>query len=144
MEPALTPTPEATRVSFRRYLAHLLDTALYGLAFVLLLVAVSAVPSQGRIGDYVLWVVLVVGLTVGQVAFYVVLHGRTGRTPGKRLAGIRVVDAEGRPPSRGALVRRSIPLALELVTIFAAIAMLVSPYRQRLGDRWGHTFVVRG
>jgi uncharacterized RDD family membrane protein YckC len=76
------------------------------------------------------------------LAYYVVTQLGTGRSPGKRLVGIRVVDVDGRPPGTGALVKRSIPLLVEYFCIFVWVSMMASEYRQRFGDRWGHTYVV--
>jgi len=133
---------EATHVSVRRYLAHLLDTTIFVVLFVLCLLPLSLLPD-GTASDVAFGVVGVLLFTVGQVAFYVVLHRRSGRTPGKALAGIRVVDADGGVPGTGALVKRSVPLVLEYFTLIALIGMLASDRRQRLGDRWGGTYVVR-
>lgn len=85
----------------------------------------------------------VIWLTVGVVAYYVLTQRRNGRSPGKALVGIRVVDAQGDTPSTGALIRRSVPLLVDYLFLVAFIAMMSSPYRQRLGDRWGHTYVIR-
>jgi uncharacterized RDD family membrane protein YckC len=86
--------------------------------------------------------VAVLGFTVGQVAYYVLTQRRHGHTPGKRLAGIRVVDRNGDVPSTGALVKRTIPLIVEYFYVIAFIGMMTSPFRQRLGDRWADTYVV--
>jgi uncharacterized RDD family membrane protein YckC len=135
------PTPDATRVSGRRFVAHTVDGTLYGLLFVIAILIVGALP-ESRLSDVVLGATLVGGLTVGQVAYYVALQRRHGQTPGKRLAGIRVVDARGAVPTTGALVKRTIPLLIEYFYVIALIGMLTSDYRQRLGDRWGGTYVV--
>lgn len=127
---------EATHVSVRRYIAHLADGVVFLIVFVVLLIPAALVS------DVVLAIALVLLLTVGQVAFYVLAHGRSGRSPGKRLVGIRVVDAHGHPPDTGALVKRSIPLLLEYFYVIAWISMMASDYRQRFGDRWGKTYVV--
>lgn len=132
----------ATHVSVRRYLAHLLDTTLFVVVFLLCLLPFTLLPD-GSASDTIFLVGAVLLLTVGQVLFFVILHGRGGRTPGKRLAGIRVVDREGRAPGTGALVKRSVPLLLEYFTIVALVGILASNRRQRLGDRWGETYVVR-
>jgi uncharacterized RDD family membrane protein YckC len=134
MEP--TFPPEVTRVSGRRYVAHLADGVLVLLIFVLLTIP-AAIWS-----DVVLAIEIVLFLTVGQTAYYVLTQRRTGRSPGKRLVGIRVVDAEGRAPSTGALVKRSIPLLVEYLYILSWLSMMSSTYRQRFGDRWGKTYVV--
>jgi uncharacterized RDD family membrane protein YckC len=135
-------TEEDTRVSGRRYAAHLIDWIVFVVLFVVALLIVAMLPDSTA-GDVALAVVLVGGLTAGQVAYFVLLQRRHGRTPGKALAGIRVVDAAGNTPSTGALVRRTLPLLIEYFYVIALIGMLTSPYRQRFGDRWGETYVVR-
>ena len=135
-------TPEVTRVSGRRFVAHFVDGVLYSLLFIIALLVVAALPT-GTVGDVTLGVVLVGGLTVGHVAYFVVLQKRRGRTPGKRLVGIRVVDADGATPGAGALVKRTVPLLIEYFYVIAFIGMMTSAHRQRLGDRWGDTYVVR-
>jgi uncharacterized RDD family membrane protein YckC len=134
MEPAFPR--EATRVSGRRFVAHLADGVVFLLIFVVLLVPASIWS------DLLLVIELVLIPTVGQVAYYVLTQRRSGRSPGKRLVGIRVVDADGRPPRTGALVKRTVPLLIEYLYVFAWASMMTSAYRQRLGDRWGKTYVV--
>ena len=135
------PIRSATRVSGRRLVAHFVDGTIYTVLFIVAILVVGMLPDS-TVGDVVLGATLVLGLTVGQVAYYVLFQRRHGRTPGKRLAGIRVVDRHGGVPGTGALVKRTIPLLIEYVYVLALIAMLTSEYRQRLGDRWGDTYVV--
>ena len=92
--------------------------------------------------DVLLALVLILLFTVGQVAYYVLLQRRAGQTPGKRAVGLRVVDAQGRTPGTGALVKRTLPLLIEYFYVFAWISMTGSRYRQRFGDRVGATYVV--
>jgi uncharacterized RDD family membrane protein YckC len=131
-----------TRVSGRRYLAHWLDSTLFVVLFLGLLVLTGSVLPDGSASDAVFVAVAVLGFTVGQVAYYVLTQRRHGRTPGKRLAGIRVVDRHGSVPSTGALVKRTVPLIVEYIYVIAWIGMMTSPFRQRLGDRWADTYVV--
>jgi uncharacterized RDD family membrane protein YckC len=128
--------PEATRVSFRRFIAHLADGVVLTLLFI-----VVAIPA-GIISDVLLGIVFLVYFTVGQVVYFVLVQRGSGKSPGKRVVGIRVVDAAGAPPPTGALVRRSIPLIIEYLYILAWASMMASEYRQRFGDRWGKTYVV--
>ena len=130
------PSEEATRVSGRRFVAHLADGVLIGIVLFVL-----GIPAA-IVSDTLLAIVLVVWLIFGQLAYYVLFERRDGRTPGKRLSGIKVVDAQGGVPTTGALVKRTLPLYVEYFYVFAWIAMMSSPYRQRLGDRWGKTYVV--
>jgi uncharacterized RDD family membrane protein YckC len=135
------PAPEATRVSGRRFVAHVVDSTLFAFVFVAALLLVGLLPD-GTASDILVGAVLVLGLTAGQVAFYVLLQRRSGRTPGKYLTRIRVVDRDGGVPSTGALVKRTVPLIVEYFYVLALIGMLSSPHRQRFGDRWGGTYVV--
>jgi uncharacterized RDD family membrane protein YckC len=77
------------------------------------------------------------------LAYFVLAARGTGQTPGKRAASIRVVDQAGQVPGTGALVKRSLPLLVEYFYIIAWISMMASPRRQRFGDRWAHTYVVK-
>ena len=86
MSEPFVPTPDASRVSGRRFVAHAVDGTLYGLLFIVAILIVGALP-ESALSDFLLNATLVVGLTVGQVAFYVALQRRHGRTLGKRLAG---------------------------------------------------------
>jgi uncharacterized RDD family membrane protein YckC len=69
-----------------------------------------------------------------------------GRTPGKRLAGLRVMMASGQPIGFSAsVVRNLIRIVDEWVTLFLAgtISILVSRKNQRLGDHAAGSIVVR-
>ena len=120
----------------------MVDGTIYVFLLGFALIAVGALP-EGPVADAVLVAVLVLGLTAGQVAYFVVTQRRGGRSPGKFLTRIRVVDEHGRTPGTGALIRRSVPLVVEYFYVIAFAAMMRSPFRQRLGDRWGRTYVVR-
>lgn len=85
-------------------------------------------------------------LLVFVVLYYVLLEGLTGRTLGKRLAGIRVVDQEtgGRPGMLSAVLRT----VLRVVDGFFAyglgwLIVVSSKHRRRLGDMAARTIVVR-
>jgi uncharacterized RDD family membrane protein YckC len=134
-----------THHSVRRYVAHLMDGTIYTICVLVgtgALVGVASIVSSA-LADAVLVLGIVVYFSVGQVAYYTLTQRRTGRSPGKQATRLRVVTAEGLIPPRGALVRRSIPLMFEWIYLPAWISMMASPYRQRLGDRWAHTYVVR-
>ncbi len=68
-----------------------------------------------------------------------------GRTPGKRLAGIRVVRADGGPPGLLDSLVRNLLRALELPLLYAPAILMVAlgERRQRLGDLVAGTRVVR-
>ena len=108
----------------------------------LLLTEYADRPGGGFLVDALVVLAALWALTVWHAWFLVLIHGRSGRSPGKRLMKLQVVDAEGKPPVRGAMWRRSIPAIVEYIYVIALIGMLASPYRQRFGDRWAGTYVV--
>ncbi len=65
-----------------------------------------------------------------------------GRTVGKMLMGLKVVDFEGKPASVGARVARNLLRIIELMIPPMAGLMIVSPLRQRAGDIAAGTLVV--
>ena len=114
---------EATHVSVRRYLAHLIDGVLVVLVFAVAVVPGLAIESAGgTLGDVVgvgLFALAIIWLLVGHLAWFVWQERRDGTTLGKRVVGLRVVTADGAIPSTGALWRRSVPLLLEYVELLA-------------------------
>jgi len=68
-----------------------------------------------------------------------------GRTPGKRLVGLRVVRADGAPVGLTESLARNLLRAVELPFLYApaVIAAAVTARHQRLGDLVAGTLVVR-
>ncbi len=70
----------------------------------------------------------------------------SGRTPGKRALGLRVVRDGGFPLDAGAAVIRNLVRLVELLFGFyavSAVSALISPENKRLGDFAAGTIVVR-
>jgi uncharacterized RDD family membrane protein YckC len=67
----------------------------------------------------------------------------TGKSIGKALLGIRVVDMSGKPATPLAVLLRNLIRIPELITVFLLIYPVVSRERQRLGDLIARTIVVR-
>jgi uncharacterized RDD family membrane protein YckC len=124
-------------VSGRRAMAHVLDSFLYGFFGAILIGVAAATNSSVLLAATILAV-----LVPGMIAYYVLTQRRSGRSPGKAMFGIRVVDQDGAVPAVGALIRRTIPLVIEYFYVIAFFAILTSVNRQRLGDRWAHTYVI--
>ncbi|GIF26921.1 putative RDD family membrane protein YckC [Actinoplanes tereljensis] len=129
-------------VTGRRIVATLLDGVLFGFV-------ASALDVQQDNATYQLsgvstahgfWFVTFVFL------YYVLLEGLTGRTVGKLITGIRVVDAEtGRRPG---LLSGFVRTLLRIIDGFAGyllalIVVINSKNRRRLGDMAAKTLVVR-
>jgi len=63
-----------------------------------------------------------------------------GRTPGKRIVGLRVVTREGGSASTGALLTRNL---LRVVDVIVGVPLMaIDPLSRRLGDRLAGTIVV--
>ena len=134
------------RVTGRRVVATLVDSLVFGvLSSVLASVfglkkapsgfALTRLSIQGS-----LWLVVLV------VLYYVLLEGLLGRTVGKMVTGIRVVDAEtgGRPGLQSGFVRTLLRLIDGLFGYLVGLIVVVnSDRRRRLGDMAAKTLVVR-
>jgi uncharacterized RDD family membrane protein YckC len=84
-------------------------------------------------------------LTLLWVAYYAVLEGLFGATVGKRLAGLRVTDLNGRRIGWQAAVLRNVTRlldALPFLYLLGGFLTLSSRQHQRLGDRFAGTVVV--
>lgn len=68
-----------------------------------------------------------------------------GQTPGKRLLGIRVVQANGMPLTTGGLLIRNFVRLFDFLPVFygvGLIALFFTKYTQRLGDLAARTVVI--
>jgi uncharacterized RDD family membrane protein YckC len=68
-----------------------------------------------------------------------------GQTPGKRMAGVRIVNREGGPPSAGAiLIRNAFRLvdSLPLLYVVGLVCTFVTAQRVRIGDMAAGTLLV--
>jgi uncharacterized RDD family membrane protein YckC len=80
-------------------------------------------------------------------AIYCVMTGLTGKTPGKAMVGIKVVNAEGRPPGVGRAFLRWLLVIVDafpyiIPYLVGFITALNSQRNQRVGDMAASTFVV--
>lgn len=97
------PVPRTASVS-RRAVAFVVDSAIvFGLAwivtFVLAALGVLRIPDIALMGALnreagLLWIVSIFELPL-LLAYFTILEGTMGRTPGKMLAGLRVVRVDG-------------------------------------------------
>jgi uncharacterized RDD family membrane protein YckC len=98
----------------------------------------------GESGKQGAWIVINI---VAAIVLFIVLPGVKGYTPGKAIMGIRLVNAEGRPPGILRALLRNIlwivdgfPYFIPALTGF--IVALNSERNQRVGDMAASTFVV--
>jgi uncharacterized RDD family membrane protein YckC len=116
----------------------------------LLILGVSGVISQltrgtlpGALGIVVEALILLV-LTWGYHVYFEIRH--QGQTPGKRIAGIRVVDGRGLPLSLEQSFVRNVVRVLDVLPIgyaLGALACQLDRHHRRLGDIAADTIVVR-
>jgi uncharacterized RDD family membrane protein YckC len=142
-------TPEGVDVEMvlaglgSRFLARLLDLFIQALCIIALAFVVGAVgDGESGLSLAVFLVGLFCVIWVYDVAFETLA---SGRTPGKRAAGIRVVGLHGEPVTFRASAVRNILRIIDIVLLFlpAAISILVTHRNQRLGDLAAGTVVVR-
>ncbi|WBB59089.1 RDD family protein [Streptomyces sp. WMMC500] len=103
---------------------------------------------DGTTGPYlalVLGLFLVLGLIVEALP-----TAKWGRTPGKRLFGVRVLDIESQdPPATGSALRRWLTYAVFLLLPLIGLVNVIwcafdKPWRQCWHDKAGRTYVARG
>jgi uncharacterized RDD family membrane protein YckC len=163
---------------WERLLARLLDNLIIGsvgavvlIAYMIVLVVVSVrhpgefEPGQDPPGWFILLLLLVypiIGLAQGitSYVYHNVLFGGTGRTVGKKVLKLGIVDATtGQPADRRALRRRWVAYdgAIALGLLVLPLSVVTSPYsylcvlwalwdkpdRQTLHDKYGGTVVVK-
>jgi uncharacterized RDD family membrane protein YckC len=143
-------TPEGVDVEMvlaglgSRFLARLLDTLIQAACIIAL--AIIAALAGAAIGGY--------AAAFAAVGSFLVLWGydvafetlASGRTPGKRAAGIRVVGMRGEPVSFRASAVRNIVRLFEIAFFLylpAVLSILLTRHDQRLGDLAAGTVVAR-
>lgn len=145
--------------TWRRWLALLLDAAPLVTVWLLCAFAIAgagadALPSSpwnpiDQLVDFInarpvtVALILVMLAALG-FAWPLVAHLAWGRTPGKRILGLTVVDARGEPPSRG---RTAAWCALRVIGVaalfFGVLWAIADPERRTLYDRLAGVWVVR-
>jgi uncharacterized RDD family membrane protein YckC len=100
-----------------------------------------------KVGTAIVVAVLVFASFLLFFGYFILFEWRfEGRTPGKRLLGIRVVRDGGFPLDFTAAMVRNVVRILEVALGFyaiSAVCMLLSPLNRRLGDLAAGTIVVR-
>jgi uncharacterized RDD family membrane protein YckC len=141
-------TPEGVAVDLvlaglgSRFVARLLDTFLQGafiLAWYLLLVVSDGAALLSAVGS--------IGIFLGWFAYDVVFEVfASGRTPGKRWTGLRVVQLSGGPVGWGSSSVRNLVRLLDFLPglyLVGSLSVVLSNRGQRVGDLVAGTLVVR-
>jgi uncharacterized RDD family membrane protein YckC len=84
-------------------------------------------------------------ITAASLVYFGGLESAWGATVGKRLVGLRVTMADGGSLTGRAVLIRTLCRLIDGILFYAVGVVLIwaSPRRQRLGDRWAGTVVVR-
>jgi uncharacterized RDD family membrane protein YckC len=149
-------TPEQVALEFSlatigsRFLAVAIDTIIQiACAIVLLLVVAAGIWATGSLGlaarPWVLAVLVIGGFVIYYGYFAVFETLWNGQTPGKRMIGLRVIHASGRPISGWeAILRNVVRLVDQMPAIYAIgiVSVFVTERSQRLGDLAAGTVVV--
>lgn len=134
-----------------RFLALLVDLLIQTAFLVLLLVVYIVLGSlfaKSAPGAF-LWLTgffFIVSFLAAWIYFILFEALMGGQTPGKRVAGIRVVHESGRPPGFGASIVRNILRIADLfpgMNIVGMISILATKRNQRLGDMAAGTLVIK-
>ncbi len=146
------PTPEGVELELvlagvgSRLVATLIDSFIQAVVFVALVIIQMAAGDEGG-GGFVVALAVIGGFLVWfgyPVAFEALA---SGRTPGKRAAGLRVVRVGGGPvgflPSAVRNLLRLVDMQPGFLYAVGASCALVSQRNQRLGDLAAGTLVVR-
>lgn len=149
----LVETPENIELAYdvagigSRFLAAIVDSALIGVAQVILLFAFGLASESFAFAESVL-------VAAGAVLGFAILWGYyiafelvwNGQSPGKRLIGLRVVSEGGRPITvLGSAIRNVIRLIDFLPAMYGigVVTMFIDRRARRLGDLASGTLVVR-
>lgn len=123
-----------------RGMAMLIDSTAIVVGYFIYIGLFSLVATQhGRLPG------LPAGIFLVLVALYFFFfEWKFGATIGKRILGLSVVMEDGTPITRNAAAIRTLMRVIDgqLLYLVAAIAVLASPGRQRLGDMVAKTFVI--
>jgi uncharacterized RDD family membrane protein YckC len=147
-------TPEQVHLEFilagigSRFMATLLDMVIQALLYLVLFVVLiifSANPFTRKFPMWVEAVFILISFCIywGYYAIFEIVW--KGQTPGKRLAGIRVIKDSGRAISPFEAIARNLLRAVDwLPSLYAigVVTMLLNPKSRRLGDFVAGTLVV--
>ena len=147
------PTPEGVEIELvlaglgSRLLGALVDFAVQGAVLFALILLGSAAGLAGDTGGGLVGMLVVVSMFLTLFGYHVLFETlASGRTPGKRVAGLRVVRQGGEPPGFLTAAIRNLLRLVDMIPGFYAVGavfVLLTRRHQRLGDLAAGTLVVR-
>lgn len=147
-------TPEQVSVKFplagigTRAIAHLIDTVILLIVYVLLTIGAVVWNWTHVFGGalpYVIGFLILTGFLLLWAYFIVFETVWTGRTPGKRLLGIRTIAQDGRPASFFAVTVRNLLRLVDFLPtgyLLGVVVMFIDGRERRIGDLAAGTVVV--
>ena len=130
-----------------RALAAVLDMLILGGATLALLLALSILAGYGFTVGRMGTAILVLGGFLAWNGYFILFEGmRRGQTPGKRIAGIRVVMDTGHAVTLGAAAARNLLRAADFLPppyLIGTLLVAFHPRGKRLGDIVAGTVVTR-
>jgi uncharacterized RDD family membrane protein YckC len=84
-----------------------------------------------------------IGTLLVLFGYHIFFEALTGRTPGKRWSGLRVLRSGGRPIGFRASTIRNLLRLIDYTLLIGVWSIILTPRNQRLGDLAGDTIVVR-
>lgn len=153
--PAQTATPAGPAGDPEDVLGRRIAAAVVDLVLLLaLMFAIGAVPGLGDVeaeGGSISTKLTGAGTVLFgllALAYYFGCEATTGRTLGKQLLGLRVVDADGERATPRAIAVRTVLRAIDGLPVFYLVGFITMlsahPRNRRIGDLAAKTKVVRG
>jgi uncharacterized RDD family membrane protein YckC len=133
-------------VTGRRVVATIIDGIIFGIVSGFLTAALGTSTSSSGMDFTRLSTGGNFGLLVVVVLYYVLMEGLLGRTVGKMVTGIRVIDeATGEAPGLGKALIRTVLRVIDgiLGYLVGFVIVVNSDRRRRLGDMAAKTLTVR-
>jgi uncharacterized RDD family membrane protein YckC len=133
------------RVTGRRIFATIIDGFVLGLAYDVL-TSIFHRPHASNVHLTHVTSGAGFGWLLFALAYYLVFEGVFGRTPGKFVTGIRVIDARtGRTPGMFTVFVRTLLRVIDSLGgyLLAFIVVVLNDRRRRLGDMAADTLVIR-
>jgi uncharacterized RDD family membrane protein YckC len=132
-----------TRVTGRRFIQWVIDYVIVGVVAGLL----SWALNRGTGGTHAVLIVVLVVIDLAWAFWYWVYrpYQANGQTFGMQVMGIHVISRDGGRASMMQLLIRAVLLIVDELLVFLVgwITIMLSRYRQRIGDHAAKTLVVR-
>lgn len=103
-------------------------------------------PTETKALLYTWGVILiaVIGILVTQFGYFIYFEKVwNGQTPGKRIAQIRVIDANGQPVNMSSIIIRNLLRIVDTILALGVVVMIFDKNERRIGDFLGGTLVIR-